>query len=132
MYTEFELWLDNALEPVVSKETVAFNFNLYDDGDDNWSIELVGTASFDEDNDDWACDEVFATRENPFSWNEDATWDDVLNKVSVLIENYLENGKKAKILKKSKGVGVGFVDGDLVILYKNKQGGFFKKLFGRC
>ena len=29
-------------------------FNLYEDTDNKWSIELVGTFSFNKDNDDWA------------------------------------------------------------------------------
>ena len=38
----------------LSSEIKAIIFNLYEDTDNKWSIELVGTFSFNTDNDDWA------------------------------------------------------------------------------
>lgn len=38
----------------------AVNFNLYENGNNQWSMELVGTSNFDAEYSDWACDEVFA------------------------------------------------------------------------
>ena len=57
---DFFEWLDLILKNELNSEIKAINFNLYEDTDNKWSIELVGTFSFDRDNDDWACDEVFA------------------------------------------------------------------------
>ena len=90
MLAKVAAWLDEVLEQSVPEEVVAFCFNLYEDGDNSWSMELVGTASFDEEDMDWACDEVtdFGTREVPFG-----------------------------VLKEKNGVGVGFVDGDIEIIY---------------
>ena len=40
------------------KKVVAANFNIYEDSDDEWSVEIVGTGSFDEEDEDWECDEI--------------------------------------------------------------------------
>ncbi len=54
----------------ISNEVIAFGFNLYDDGDFHWSMELIGTSEFDVDDEDWLCNEVtdFDTRDGPFQW----------------------------------------------------------------
>ena len=44
-------------------------------------------------------------------------WDEALNYMVSQLKQYLSNGKYAELLKSKTGVGVGFVDGDLEILY---------------
>ena len=48
MFDEVSKWLDqvleDALETGIPKEVTAFGFNLYEDGDYDWSMELVGTS----------------------------------------------------------------------------------------
>ena len=61
------------------RTALKFFFNIYEDGGNTFSIELIGAGSFDKGNSDWACDEVFTNR---------------------------------------NAVGVGFVDGELVIIDK--------------
>ena len=51
---DFFEWLDLLLKNVLSREIKAIIFNLYEDTENKWSIELVGTFSFNTDNDDWA------------------------------------------------------------------------------
>lgn len=43
MYTRVENWLDGILVQEIPDAVIALNFNLYEDGGNNWSIELVGT-----------------------------------------------------------------------------------------
>ena len=43
---DFFEWLDLLLKNELSSEIKAINFNLYEDIDNKWSIELVGTFSF--------------------------------------------------------------------------------------
>ena len=121
MYDKIEKWLNDILEQEIPPETVAFCFNLYEDDSNSWSMELVGTGDFDAnpDNSDWACEEGtdFDTRDTPLSWEEDAEWDEVLEGVIAALKQYLNNGLHADVLKAYAGVGVGFVDGDMVILY---------------
>ena len=52
---DFFVWLDSILKDELNNDVKAINFNLYEDADNKWSIELVGTFSFNKDDDDWAC-----------------------------------------------------------------------------
>ena len=119
MDTVMENWLNNILEQTIPTDVVALNFNLYDDGDNHWSMELVGTDSFDLEDEDWRCDEVFdfGTRETPLAWKEEKPWDDILEEMIQIIKQYLEQGQYSSVLKKYLGVGIGFVDGDGELLF---------------
>ena len=119
MYKNLETWINNILVQDIPANVVAFCFNLYEDIDNTWSMELVGTESFDEEDSDWACDEVtdFGTRDNPIAWHKEATWEEILEEVIGVLKVYLDSGIYANILKDSAGIGVGFVDGDIEILY---------------
>ena len=115
-YIKFATWLDSVLQMNIPSDVVAFCFNLYEDADKKWTLELIGASSFDKDNSDWACDEVFTTRENPLSWNDKKEWKEVLNESEAIIKEYLKKGKYRKELKERRGLAVGFVDGDLILL----------------
>ena len=121
-YPKFEEWLNGVFEKSFPRDVIAVNFNIYEDADNYWSIEPVGTASFEEEDEDWACDEVtnFNTRSNPFTWQEKASWEDMLSKVKNMIIQYLDSGKHAGKLKTLDAVACGFVDGNLEILYKKR------------
>lgn len=112
-------WIDKALNTDIPDKIVAFCFNLYEDGDGKWSMELIGSDWFDLKNEDWACSEVthFGTRENLYEWEKDYSGKDALTYIVNELKEYLVNGKYAKLLTSRTGVGVGFVDGDIEILY---------------
>ena len=120
MYQEIEAWLNVVLEQDIPSSVAAFGFNLYEDGNNAWSMELVGTESFDPENEDWICEEVtdFETRDDPFAWEQEAGWEEILEEVILVLKEYLENGLYADLLKSRCGVGVGFVDGDVEIVYE--------------
>lgn len=124
IYLEFAKWLDNLLENNdMPEDTAAFNFNLYEEGDDTYGIQLIASDEFDEDDGgDWACSEVWSSEEDIFcidsSDEEDKSWQQALKFISGLICDYLENGKYRSILLSRKAVGVGFVDGEIDLLYK--------------
>ena len=97
--------------------TLNNNEECDEDTDNKWSVELVGTFSFDKDNDDWACDEVFTTRDHPFVIECESDWKLVETFFIGLVNEYLSSGKYAGKLKEYQAIGIGFVDGDLQILY---------------
>ena len=119
MFDKVANWLDKVLSQDIPEDVVAFCFNLYDDGDNCWSMELVGTERFDEYDEDWPCDEIidFGTREGLLAWNNEAGWETVLEEVCAVLKQYLEKGEHANILKSKEGIGIGFVDGHVEILY---------------
>ena len=116
-YEVFEKWLDDTLSQELPVDLKAFCFNFYDDGDNTWSVELVGCDSFDKDNADWACDEIFDNRDEPFAWEDDCGTDEILRKIRAFIARYLLEGKHAAALTAYDGLAMGFVDGDLELLY---------------
>lgn len=116
----FRDWLNQVLSNKFPEEMIAVNFNLYEDENNQWSIEFVGTSHFDIEDSDWACDEVFSTRDNPYVFTKVAKWNDILDEVTLWISEYLCNENGAEKIKSYKGIGVGFVDGDISILYKNR------------
>ena len=115
-YSELEKWLDGVMQMTIPNDVVAFCFNLYEDVNKNWTLEMIGASSFDKTDDDWACDEVFSTRNNPLTWYEDKEWEDVLKQTIKKIKEYIVKGKYGKVLKERQGLAVGFVDGDLILL----------------
>lgn len=115
-YAEFEKWVDTALSAEFPDGIEAFCFNLYDDGNGDWSAEIIGAGSFDKDDSDWACDEVFDNRDNPIQWESDESWEKQLSSFRSLLERYLKKGKYASLLKEKKGLGFGFVDGDMNLI----------------
>lgn len=123
MFYEVSNWLDGVLKQDVPEEVAAFCFNLYDDGDNDWSMELVGTGRFEADDEDWPCDEItdFGTRKGLLTWNKEGEWNTVLEEVISVLKEYLENGRCANVLKSRAGVGVGFVDGNIEILYSKQK-----------
>ena len=115
-YKKLETWLDGVMQMPIPNDVVAFCFNLYEDDNKIWTLELIGTNSFDETDSDWACNEVFTTREHPLAWYDDKEWQDVLTETTKILKGYLEKGKYGKALKERQGLAVGFVDGDLTLL----------------
>ena len=118
MYNRLSEWIDDAIKTGIPKDVVSVCFNLYEDIDNNWSVEMVGCLSFDESDSDWACDEFtdFGTRNNPFRWNQDSDWSEIQLKISDMLLRYLKEGEYKNQLNNLAGVAVGFVDGDLDLL----------------
>ena len=121
MYNKVSEWIDGVLSDGVTDEAVAFCFNLYENDEYYWSMELIGAGRFDPDDQDWACDEVtdFNSRESLFTFQAECEWDEALQTMIDILKKYLNDGKYADLLKSREGVGVGFVDGDIEIIYKN-------------
>ncbi len=112
-------WIDTVLDQEIPTTVVAFCFNLYEESDGSWAMELVGTSRFDIEDEDWACSEVtdFRSREYLYNWQMECEWDEALEYMFNELSKYLENGKYADLLKSKDGVGVGFTDGNIEILH---------------
>lgn len=128
IYEEFEKWLDDLLENNnMPENTAAFNFNLYEESveDHIYSVQLIASERFDKDDPDWPCDEVWSSEEDVFcvdtSDEEDTGWKHALSLFSEMCSEYLENGKYKAVLLDSQGIGIGFVDGDIDLIYKAEK-----------
>lgn len=122
MYDSVVKFIDEALSNSVPAETKGFILNLYDDGDNNWALEIVATSRYDKEDPDWGCDELddFGTRDNPFTWEKEADYYEIMQEMCGYLSDYLCSGKYADTLKAADGVGMGFVDGELAVLYEKE------------
>lgn len=123
----FEKWLADSLKACLPKEIKAFSFNLFELSSSRgikFGIELVGTGTFDENNQDWACDEIWEPIERKLFIPESYStleWEVCLIKIKTLIENVLKsNSDIAEKLEQKEAVAIGFVDGDLQLIYLRK------------
>lgn len=116
----FNQWLEGLLSANLPNNIVAFNFNLYE-GQDEFHIQLIGADNYDENDEEWACDEVYTSGEDIYVLefkDSENNWQAGLEEAKILINNFLSTNDKSVKLKAAKAVAVGFVDGNLEVLYK--------------
>lgn len=130
---QFRQWLAQALADEPPAAVQAFAFNLLDygiaadddaDGGDEgvmFGIELTGAASFDAADPDWACDEVWEPARRvldiPLAFSG-TDWESCLRAIDILLRQTLAGAdRSARLLTSRQGVGLGFVDGDLAVLW---------------
>ena len=116
---EFYSWTDRILLENTDTPVAAYNFNLYEH-EHAFMMQLIGANSFHRSDTDWACDEMFSSGEDLFALPHSlvgSDWREGLRCAKDLVRKYLDNGKQAERLKMSHAVGIGFVDGDVELLY---------------
>lgn len=118
-YETFEAWLNKYLIRGISPEVQAVNFNLYESScsEEDFDVQLIGAPKYDHDNPDWACSATFSTGEDLCSIKA-TDWEDCLQIVIAYVRKYLSNGKYAEKIANLHAVTVGFVDGDLEIVFE--------------
>ncbi len=121
LYSEFSKWLDEVLSEGIPAETAAAQLCLYEEsiGEHTWAIQFTCSDCFDPEDSDWACYEVFTTGEELFIWDDDEKWEDAQRTAEELMKKYLDSGRYSLTLKALHGIGVGFADGDLELVYQN-------------
>ena len=120
LVSDFVSWVDRImLELGKDRRAVAYNFNLYEH-EDEFAIQLIGAKKFDLTDEDWPCYEAFTSGEDLFILPFSVVGSKYANgqrKAKSLIKSYLERGKAAARFKRSRGVALGFVGGDLEYVY---------------
>lgn len=113
-------WIDAILEKADFTNVAAVNFNLYEGTDQTYHVELIGSDQYTPGNDDWACNEVFTTRDHLFIVKElnVKSWEEAFIYVKEHVLSYLKKGRYKSKLLSMRAVGIGFVDGDLEILHE--------------
>ena len=123
LYEKFALWLDELLKNGFPSNTAALVFNLYERSDQEhcWYAELGFCECFDasDKSGGWAC---YAQLCEPvFVWDSDNEWETAQSTAEHLVKMYLENGCHSDDIRSLNGVGVGFAEGDLNIIYENSS-----------
>lgn len=115
----FAQWLDAGLARGIPEQVRAFSLNLYEGVERTWDIEFSGATVFDPNDPVWACNPIFSYPEMFFMSYEFVgdQWEHGLAAAIELLATYLRGGRYRNILRDSLGVAVGFVDGDLTILW---------------
>lgn len=120
---QFFAWIDGAVCQAPRADVVAFCFNLYE-ATDSFHVQLVGSSRFDQDDRDWACDEVYTTGEDVFVLPHSVAsseWTEGFDVAKRWISEYLRCGPHAALLRSACAVAVGFVDGDITILHPGNE-----------
>jgi hypothetical protein len=124
--TQFKEWLSSALHPPVPGEVCAFSFNLFEpalvDGV-RFGVELVGAETFDPEDSDWVCEEVWTAQPRklniPVAFSGNG-WEECLQKMKLLLQSVLEEQADiSNVLKSRQAVALGFVDGDLDVIWSS-------------
>ena len=116
----FHSWVDKALARPIPEGTVAFHFNLYE-GERSFHVQLIGSGQFSREDSDWPCDETLTIGEDVFELPYSLVgteWKTCLEMVKAAVLKYMAAGGKASVLRGCRGVGVGFVDGDVEIVWE--------------
>lgn len=130
VYEKFAAWLDELFKGGLPEGVAAFCFNLYEGTLDGpaFGVQPIASDRFDADDKygDWACYEIWSSDEDDMffislSDEEDKSGEHAQAIFAELIREYLKNGRNKYVLLNAKGVGIGFTDGDLEIIYINDK-----------
>lgn len=114
-------WLDEVLPSRLPDDVVGFVFNLASNAAQGYDLNLVGTPNCDLSDPDWACNDVWSTdgcRFAALSNSKLPEWETVIERLITIVSNYLVSGSCGEVLRSADAVGVGFVDGDLHLVWQ--------------
>ncbi len=112
----FASWLKVHLAEGIPAEVVAFNFNLYESGTEGeYDVQLVGCASYDPEDPDWACDARYSTGEDLYTFTS-GEWEEALEEFLRMVKDYLAAASADDRLARARYLTAGFVDGDLEVI----------------
>lgn len=117
----FSDWVSDVLIDIPD-ETLAFVFNIYEE-DDAYLVDITGTASFNSEDESWteninwdSGEELFIIPKEKF----EGDWEEIHDSIAEALETLIElDGELADTLCDSDAVAVGFIDGDLEIIWQD-------------
>ncbi len=110
--------LDYTLADGLPTDAVAFCVNISRvDCNSEWALDIITSDWFDPENPDWACEDLNAIDDGYLEWQQVATWNEIHHQVCQSMKRYLTTGEYRSSLIGLQAGAVGFVDGDLEIIY---------------
>lgn len=122
-------WLDQILDPYF-RNVAGIHFHLCETSKNNWSLEMIATSSFSKENPDWIHDVAFRTDDNLFLWTERTTQEEVEEKITNILLEYIENGENRYRLLDRRGIGISFTGNQTKIIYT--MGNFTRFIYDVC
>jgi hypothetical protein len=120
LYNNLAEWIDTALAAPLPTEIAAFHCNLYE-GRTAHQLDIIGAPSFDPHDSDWASDDIFMSPEPQFEFPHDVVgkkWEAGLAAGIEMLTHYINSDHPGAIrIRQSQALSVGFVDGDLHLLW---------------
>lgn len=115
--SQITAWL-NLIDQPAPSDIIALNIGIFET-ESGYSLYMIGTNSYDENDDDWACNELFAPDEKYFEisksdlkdMDEEEFQDVVKNVLEVYTEDKMQN---LSSLFYNKIITLGFDEGNLV------------------
>lgn len=117
-------WIENINEiEAVDNSIIGFNFGLIETTN-GFEMYLIGSKSFDKDDEDWATNVDFEPNKKYFQFGKefsaDKDWQGILKISKKIILNYVSSENfKTSIFANAKGITTGFDDGNLTIIKAN-------------
>lgn len=107
-------WIDQvSKEAILQEGLVAYNFGIFESSK-GYGIYLAGSDSYDEDDDDWACDTAYQSQ--PLLLHDDRLsamdWEEAQTAIADAIKELLSKDFKDSCFSK-KIITIGFDDGNL-------------------
>ena len=119
MFTIISQWISELVETeTLPEEIVALNFGLYETPK-GYCIYLNGSEEYDEEDEDWACNNDYDPDENGFMEmliGDNVDWEYFLEGVKESLTWLLANNEGFKNWVGNRHVATGFDDGDLILL----------------
>jgi len=120
----FGEWIDRALSGELPDGIAAFHFNMYD-GPETHDVEIVGCPTYDPNDSDWACDDIFMSAEPRFELPHTVVgehWESALAAAMQMLGAYMKSDAVgARRMRRSQAVSIGFVDGNLHLVWSGKS-----------
>lgn len=123
----FRQWLESAMRDSIPDEVQAFAFNLDErcESETPFAVELIGSPEFDREDEDWACYEAWQSQPRSLPMPRAFTtgaWETCLENVKALVVASLHGTVFGDVLRSRRAVAVGFVSGDLDIVWQATEG----------
>ena len=114
-------WITTALKGRDLNPVKGLAFNLMEPGSGGFGVELIGSPTFSEDDPDWPCREIFVAYPRSITIPPEVhggSWQSCLEAMTITLSEVLQSDSEtSSLLKLADGIGVGFVDGDLLVIH---------------